>query len=191
MDLHDFETDLLGKLRDARRLVVIGIGADLREDDAVGNLLARELIADIANNNHIRVNTNIEHSVDEYLKIDGVLILNASVVPEQYITVVKDFGPDTIIIVDAAAMGNQSYPGDLAFVRTEELDASTFSTHTISLRYFIEILNVFGLKARIFIIGIQPGKIGYGEGLSPAVADTKVFLKSLLLRYLEQTLLKP
>nr|MDO8085068.1 hydrogenase maturation protease [Candidatus Sigynarchaeum springense] len=191
MDLHDFEADLLGKLRGAHRLALIGIGADLREDDAVGNLLAREIVAEIARSHHARAYPDNECAMEEYVKVEGILVLNASVVPEQYITLVKGFGPDTIIIFDAAVMGNQSRPGDLSFVRTNELDASTFSTHTISLRHFIEILNALGLDARIFIVGIQPEKIGYGEELSPAVAETKVFLKSLLLRYLEQTFLKP
>ncbi|MBN2151310.1 MAG: hydrogenase maturation protease [Candidatus Lokiarchaeota archaeon] len=187
MDWQNFEADMLGKLRGTRRLAVIGIGADLREDDAVGSLLARELVDEIEAIERPGGGTVHEHSVDEYVKAGGLLVLNASVVPEQYITLVKDFAPDTIVIVDAASMGEQAGPGDLAFVRTDELDASTFSTHTISLRYFIEILSVLGVDARILIVGIQPERIGYGEDLSPQVAGTKVFLKSLLLRYLEQT----
>jgi hydrogenase 3 maturation protease len=191
MDWRGFEADLLGKLRGTRRLAVIGIGADLREDDAVGNVLVRELVADIEANHYPGPGTDHEHSADEYVKIDGLLALNATVAPEQYITLVKGFAPDTVLIIDAAAMGIHASPGDIAFIGATELDASTFSTHTISLRYFIEILNTLGLKARFLIVGIQPEKLGYGEELSPAVEETKVFLKSLLLRYVTQTFLKP
>ncbi len=191
MDLHSFEADLLANLRDTSRLAVIGIGADLREDDAVGNILARELVTEIEANHQPAPGTDYERSTDEYVKIDGLLVLNATVAPEQYITLVKRFVPDTVLIIDAAAMGKHAKPGDIAFIGATELDASTFSTHTISLRFFIEILNTLGLKARFLIVGIQPEKLGYGEELSPAVDETKVFLKSLLLRYVKQTFLKP
>ncbi len=191
MDLNSFEADLLGKLRGTRKLAVIGIGADLREDDAVGNVLARELVADIESSHNPYPSTDHEHSADEYVRIGGLLVLNATVAPEQYITLVKCFAPDTVLIIDAAAMGKHASPGDIAFIGAAELDASTFSTHTISLRYFIEILNTLGLKARFLIVGVQPEKLGYGEELSPAVEETKVFLKSLLLRYVTQTFLKP
>ncbi len=191
MDWRGFEADLLGRLRGTRKLAVIGIGADLREDDAVGNLLTRELVAEIESSHHPDPGTDHEHSVDEYVKIDGLLVLNAAVVPEQYITLVKGFAPDTVLIIDAAAMGKHANPGDIAFIGASEIDASTFSTHTISLRYFIEILSTLGLQAQFLIVGIQPEKIGYGEELSPAVDETKVFLKSLLFRYMKQTFLKP
>jgi hydrogenase 3 maturation protease len=190
MDLHRFEADLLSKLRGAHRLAVIGIGADLREDDAVGNLLARELVAEIEESYHPKPNTDYEHSADEYVKIDALLVLNATVAPEQYITLVKAFAPDFVLLVDAAAMGKHASPGDIAFIKATELDASTFSTHSISLRHFIEILNALGLRAQFLIVGIQPEKLGYGEELSPPVAETKVFLKSMLLRYLRQTFLE-
>ena len=181
---------MLGNLRGTRKLAVIGIGADLREDDAVGNVLARELINEVEANHHPGPGTDHEHSADEYVKIGGLLVLNATVAPEQYITLVKGFAPDTVLIIDAAVMGKHARSGDIAFIDAAELDASTFSTHTISLRYFIEILYTLGLKARFLIVGIQPEKLGYGEELSQAVDETKVFLKSLLLRYIKQTFLK-
>jgi hydrogenase maturation protease len=190
MDWRQFESDLLGKLHGTNRLAVIGIGADLREDDAVGNLLARELVSEVEAHHHQESNADYRYSEDEYVKINGLLVLNATVAPEQYISIVKDFAPDTTLIIDAAAMGKHANPGDIAFIAESELDTSTFSTHTISLRYFIEILNTLGLHAKFLIVGIQPERLGYGEELSPAVAETKVFLKSLLLRYLKQTFLK-
>ncbi|NMC04006.1 MAG: hydrogenase maturation protease [Candidatus Lokiarchaeota archaeon] len=190
MDLHGFETDLLHKLQDTRRLALIGIGADLREDDAVGTLLARELIDEIDQGCHLPPGIDHEHSIDELVKVGGLLVINATVAPEQYITLVKEFAPDTVLLVDAAAMGKGVMPGDIAFIKETELDASTFSTHTISLRYFIEILQTMGLRATFLIIGIQPGKLGYGEEISPHVAETKVFLKSMLLRYVRKTFMQ-
>jgi hydrogenase maturation protease len=191
MDWLNFETDLLGKLQGTRRLAAIGIGADLREDDAVGNLLARDLVAEIEDCTQASHDASHDYSVDEYVKHGNVLVLNASVAPEQYLTLVKDFAPDTVLIVDAASMGARVRPGDISFIGTSELDTSTFSTHTLSLRYFIEILKTLGVNARFLIVGIQPAALGYGEELSPAVAETKVFLKSLLLRYVKQNILLP
>jgi len=118
-----------------------------------------------------------------------LLVLNASVAPEQYISMLKEFSPENIVIIDAATMGAAANPGDLAFIETDELDLSTFSTHTISLRYFIEILKTLGVDAECFVIGIQPATLGYGEALSQPVEETKVFLKSLLLEFIKQNCL--
>ena len=89
MDWRGFEADLLGKLRGTRRLAVIGIGADLREDDAVGNVLARELVADIEASHQSGSDIDHEHSADEYVKIGGLLVLNATVAPERKLVPVR------------------------------------------------------------------------------------------------------
>ncbi|HME52730.1 MAG TPA: hydrogenase maturation protease [Candidatus Lokiarchaeia archaeon] len=189
MESRDFEIILLQRLDDCHHIVVIGIGADLREDDAVGNLLACELVASIKELLDTMGNNDYVYSENEYIRGGQILVLNASVAPEQYISMVKGFAPEKIIIVDAAKMGAAANPGDMAFIETDELDMSTFSTHTISLRYFIEILKTMGLDAEFFVIGIQPASLGYGEALSRPVEETKVFLKSLLLEYMQRNCL--
>jgi hydrogenase maturation protease len=186
MDSMDFENAFLLKLQDCHRIAIIGIGADLREDDAVGNLLASELIDAIKQLLDDRSYTEYTYSESESLVAGQVLVVNASVAPEQYISFIKDFVPEKIVIIDAASMGAAGNPGDLAFIDTSELDMSTFSTHTISLRYFIEILKAIGVDVDAFVIGIQPASLGYGEMLSQPVEETKVFLKSLLLNYVTQ-----
>lgn len=189
MDSKEFEIALLQKLQGCHQIAVVGIGADLREDDAVGNLLASELVGSIKEMLDTSINTNYDLSENEYIRSGQLLVLNASVTPEQYISLLKDFLPEKIIIIDAATMGAAANPGDLAFIKPEELDISTFSTHTISLRYFIEILKTIGVDAECFVIGIQPASLGYGEALSQPVEETKVFLKSLLLEYIKQNCL--
>ena len=185
----EFKKNLLQKLEDCHHIVVIGIGADLREDDAVGNLLACELVVSLKEILDTSSNDDYEYSENEYVRAGQILVLNASVAPEQYISMLKDFSPEKIVIIDAAAMGAAAHPGDLSFIETDELDLSTFSTHTISLRYFIEILKTLGVDAECFVIGIQPATLGYGEALSQPVEETKVFLKSLLLEYIKQNCL--
>jgi len=189
MDSSEFEIALLQKLQDCSHVAVIGIGADLREDDAVGNLLACELIGSIKQLLDESNNCNYNWSENEYIRAGQLLVLNASVAPEQYITMLKDFSPDKIILIDAATMGTAANPGDLAFIEPEELDLSTFSTHTISIRYFIEILKTLGVAAECFVIGMMPASLGYGEALSQPVEETKVFLKSLLIEYMKRNCL--
>jgi len=181
---------LLHQLQGTRRLAIIGIGADLREDDVVGNLLARELIGEIKQSMDASHNGSYEYTDEERIQSGNLLVLNATVAPELYLSLVKSFAPDRVIIIDAASMGAKAKPGDLAFITPAELDASTFSTHTISLRYFVEILKTMGLDAEFAIIGIQPANLGYGEALSQPVEETKAFLKTLFLRYLTNKFLK-
>ena len=170
------------------RLAIIGIGADLREDDAIGSLLASDLIDKYALLAGDPSSDNETHVEGELFRKNPVLVLNGTVVPEQHILTLTAFGPDTVIVVDAARIGGGAIPGDLAFIDLDKLDTATFSTHTISVRSFVEMSQLMGCNADFIIIGIQPASLGYGEALSEEVSATKVFLESLLGRLIDTLL---
>ena len=189
MDFDDFEDALSEKLARSKKVAIIGVGADLREDDAIGNLLARDLVRAFQEKLKALGIDWLAFSDDEYVIANDWMILNASVVPEQYITLLEDFNPDCVFIVDAAQMGAAANPGDIAFIEKDELDKVSFSTHTLSLRHFIEILQTLGSSAEFIIGGVQPKLLDYGEELSPEVEQTRIFLRKFIIHFISDQFL--
>nr|MDO8117979.1 hydrogenase maturation protease [Candidatus Sigynarchaeota archaeon] len=167
-------------------MAVIGVGADLREDDAIGSVIARELVDNTCNEANAHGIAIISHAESEQIQTDFALIIDASVIPEQYISTIISFQPDHIVIVDAAMMGGTACAGDIAYINPLEIDKLAFSTHTLSLGQFIELLKTMGLDATYIIIGIQPRNMDYGERISSEVSHTKVFLVSLLMKLIRR-----
>ncbi|MFX0101695.1 MAG: hydrogenase maturation protease [Candidatus Hodarchaeota archaeon] len=186
MDFNDFESDLIAKLEGSNRLTIVGIGADLREDDAVGTILARELILLVKNELDEDGKASDDFSDQELIKFKNLLIINATVVPENYMTTIQEFKPDQVVFIDAANLGEQGTPGDIAFVNLEDLGRYTFSTHSISLDQVIEIMKSLGVKSKFITIGIQLKRKGYGEQLSEPVEQTKIYLLKLLSQFIKE-----
>lgn len=185
MDFEQFKVDLLARLEEASKVAIIGIGADMRNDDAVGSAVATELIEKVVPSLQQRGERLIENLGAEIIVTPKVMIVNGSVVPENHVLRLVEFAPDHAIIIDAAMMGADARPGDLAFIDPGELDSITFSTHTLPLGQFIEILRALGVDPGITVIGIQPASLDYGETLDPAVAVTKDKLAATLHEWLE------
>jgi len=138
----DFNTLLKGKI------VAVGIGNPLREDDYIGCYIA------------------------ENLK-DTVVSFNVEVNPEVYIDDIVNEEPDTVIVFDAADFGGK--PGEVRLIEEENIERFTLSSHTIPISFFIHLLKM-KTSADIYIIGIQPESTGYREGLSDILRKTGDFI---------------
>ena len=75
---------------------------------------------------------------------------------------------DTIIMVDAMDFGGET--GDWTFMTAGDYRSVTVSTHG-SLKLFIDYLKSMA-SGQIMILGFQPGKIGLGEEMTPAVLES-------------------
>ena len=71
-----------------KRIVICGIGNDIRGDDAFGVIVAERLKGMIEDPN--------------------VLIINCGEVPENYTGKIKDFEPDLVVFVDAVDFRGKS-----------------------------------------------------------------------------------
>ncbi len=121
--------------------VLMGIGNELRGDDAIGIY--------IANN----------------FKKDGWRVIIAGQVPEDFTGEIKRIKPELLILVDAALMG--LHPGEFRIVPKHIIPNVAFSTHGMPLSFFI---NYIGENAqKIILIGIEPKSMEFGDGLSPEV----------------------
>lgn len=91
---------------------------------------------------------------------------------------------DTLVLVDAVDWGSE--PGDLLVRRLEEVeDESGLVSHSISPLKVVKTLRaVTGRPPRVYVVGVNPGRVGPGEGISEAVRRSVAPAVSEILRIL-------
>ncbi len=124
----------------------MGIGNELRSDDAAGMHVSRTL-------------RKRRCAVD----LSRLLIVDGGLAPENVAGDLRDFKPDLVIFVDAAVMGER--PGTIRWISTDEIDGMSSSTHSLPLSMLSSYLSL-ELGCEIALLGIQPASIELGEGIS-------------------------
>lgn len=138
------------KLQHARKIAVLGIGSELRGDDAAGVLAARQIRGIFCKDN-----SNIE-------------IITGGAAPENFTGHIKRFKPSHIIIIDAAQLNKE--PGSVAVLSSEDISGFSFSTHRMPTSMLVNYINE-AIKCKVVIIGIQPKSIEWGEVISSEVKN--------------------
>ena len=128
------------------RVCLLGIGNRHHHDDAIGPYLAEAL-----------------ESRPDYDVID------AGIIPEDYIETTAKKHPDTILMVDATDFGGE--PGEVRLLYPENVAYSGASTHAGSLRMLAEYMHA-RTHARVALLAVQPADVSDGKGLSPPVSKT-------------------
>ncbi len=136
-----FDLDLNEFLSDFDKLIILGVGNELKSDDGVGPFVINKLIEE-----------NIEN--------ENLIFINAETVPENFTGKIRKEQPTHVIIVDACLMGCQ--PGDIKIVDKDDFVNIGISTHSMSLSYFVKYLerdNDF----KVIFVGIEPETMDWGE----------------------------
>jgi len=126
------------------RVCLLGIGNRYHHDDAVGPYLAEAL-----------------ESRPEYDVID------AGIIPEDYIETAARKHPDTILMVDATDFGGE--PGEVRLLYPDQVAYSGVSTQAGSLRILAEYMQA-QTHAHIALLAVQPADTSDGKGLSLPVS---------------------
>ncbi|MEI8225949.1 MAG: hydrogenase maturation protease [Bacteroidota bacterium] len=124
-----------------KKILFVGIGNLLKMDDGVGVYISRK----IKNKGTI-----------------SSLTVEASI--ENYIGKINSLNPDLLVLIDCLDM--KSTPGTFKLLAVSQIQDLTFNTHNISLRRLSEFFSM-----PVFIIGIQPEKIEFGENISYLVKN--------------------
>lgn len=145
----DFRRELRGLLESYQepRIAVMGIGSQLHGDDAVGILLAHSLLE-----------SGIEHP--------RLKVISAGMAPENFTGLLRLFGPDLVLLVDAAQIHME--PGTVCLLDFQSIQGCSASTHTLPLHIFATYLFA-ELGCEPVLIGIQPLDTSLGSSLSPPV----------------------
>jgi len=124
-----------------KKLLFVGIGNLLKMDDGVGVYISRR----------IKNRANISS-------------LNVEVSIENYIGKINSLDPDILVLIDCTDMGSACATFKLLSIN--QIHDLTFSTHSISLKRLSEFF-----RMPVYILGIQPEKIDFGENLSYLVKN--------------------
>ncbi len=129
---------------------LVGVGNPLRGDDAVGletvSLLRRTVGA---------------------RPRPGLRIYPPSPAPEAVLSRVA-LRHERLLIIDAVEAGRR--PGTVVCVPLERTKFGFFATHDLPLKLIPGMSENF---RRTYVLGVQPGSVGVGEGLSPTVAASR------------------
>ncbi|WP_405307174.1 hydrogenase maturation peptidase HycI [Methanobrevibacter sp.] len=135
-----FESQLNNFLTDCEKLIVLGVGNELKSDDGVGPFIIKRLKEE-----------NVENS--------NLLFIDAGTVPENFTGKIRKENPTHLIIVDACLM--DSNPGDMKIVDKDEFANIGISTHSMSLSFFVRYLEK-DTEIRIIFVGIEPETMDWG-----------------------------
>ncbi|ASJ11952.1 hydrogenase 3 maturation endopeptidase HyCI [Thermococcus thioreducens] len=140
--------ELSDLLKNAERVVICGIGNDVRGDDAFGVIVAERL--------------------KELVKNPNVLILNCGEVPESYTGKIVEFKPDLVVFVDAVDFGGEH--GELVIADPEGTLGDAVSTHSLPLRVLVGYLKS-RTNAKFLLIGCQPKVLGLFQAPSEVIIE--------------------
>ncbi|WP_458453713.1 hydrogenase maturation peptidase HycI [Methanobrevibacter sp.] len=158
-----FKAQLKDFLKDYQKLIILGIGNELKSDDGVGPYIIRQLKLNTVGN-------------------ENTLFIDAQAVPENFTGKIKNENPTHILIVDACLM--DSNPGDIKIVPKDDFADIGISTHLMSLSYFVKYLEQAG-DYKIIFVGIEPETMDWGDTPTAKVEKTAnefiEMLKGLLL----------
>jgi len=129
----------------ADRVALVGMGSELRGDDAVGLEVVRRLSG---------------------LEDDRLRVIEGGVAPENQTGVIRRFDPDWIVLVDAIAFEGE--PGDSKWIESDDLGGESFSSHK-STPAMLETFLTREMDAAVALFGIEPARIEFGTDLSSVV----------------------
>jgi len=160
-----WERELETFLRDAERVLVLGIGNEIRADDAVGTYAARMLC---------RAFTQIRLRVP-------CLAFPGGAAPENFIGPTLEFDPTHIVLVDAMDWG--APVGSVSSVDPASLGGVSLSSHSMPLGVLRDYLVRSGC-AKLLVLGVQPSTIELGRDMSREVRSSGRRIVRAILRTL-------
>ena len=135
-------TALTKRLENASLTVILGVGNELKGDDAAGLLIAQRLKE--------KNNPRIE-------------VILGGTAPENFTGEIKRLNPSHLIVIDCAEMGKK--PGHIELIDKDLIGGYTFSTHSLPLKIMIDYL-LNDIKSQVIVIGIEPKTLKFGAELS-------------------------
>lgn len=131
---------------DLPRTCLVGIGSDLRGDDSVGLVIARDLLRD-------------QHAA----RVENLLIVEGGPAPENHASRLRSFHPKFVLFIDAAQL--HAAPGAVQWIPLEAIDGMSASSHSLPLSILAKYL-MLELDCEVGVLGIQPGQNEFDAALS-------------------------
>lgn len=127
------------------RVVIAGVGNPLRGDDGFGPYMIRRLRG----------------------RVEAALF-DCGSVPENFLGPIRRQRPDTILVLDAADFSAD--PGKVKVFDSSVWQGGGLSTHNLSLGLFADLL-LRETGAPVYLVAVQPKRIGFGQTMSSEVKE--------------------
>lgn len=127
-------------------MALMGIGHELRGDDAAGVAVIRSLA-------HLLSPTPLEN----------VLLVEAAHAPENHTGPIRKFSPDLVILIDMAQMNEA--PGAIRWLPWQETTGISASTHTMPPYMLARYLTAV-TATKVALIGLQPRQTDWDTEMS-------------------------
>lgn len=147
--MRNLKTILRTRLKGACRVALLGVGSELRGDDAAGIRVCAEVAA-----------------VLKERRVRTARVFYGHTAPENVTGEIRKYAPSHVIIVDAADFGRA--PGTVSIVDLSLSGGTSCSTHRLPVAVFAAYLEQ-SIKCVPILIGIQPSCLTFGAGVSSAV----------------------
>ena len=157
MELEEF-------FKDAKKVLICGIGNDTRGDDAFGVYVVEKLKEMISN--------------------QKVVFLNCGEMPESYTGKIIRENPSHVVFIDAVHF--EGKPGEIVLADPEGTLGEAFSTHKMPLKLLVGYLKQ-NINAKFILIGAQPKQTGLFVEMSKELKDSAERLVKILEKILENT----
>jgi hydrogenase 3 maturation protease len=124
-----------------KKILFVGIGNLLKMDDGMGVYISRK-IKNKGAISSLTVETGIEN----------------------YIGKINSLNPDILVLIDCVDL--KLAAGAFKLLKVSQIQDLTFNTHNISLKRLSDFFSM-----PVFVLGIQPEKIDFGENISYLVKN--------------------
>jgi hydrogenase 3 maturation protease len=126
-------------------ILLVGIGNTLKSDDAAGVALVEKLRS-----------KGFQNRKD-------ITIMDCGQSPENFINEIVNSDANTVILIDAANTGRPA--GSYEVFKAGDISGLSCSTHSMPLSMLAEMITMRSRK-KVFLLGIQPKSLEFGEKLS-------------------------
>ena len=148
-------------LQGAKKVLICGIGNDMRGDDALGVYIAEGL--------------------KKRIKTPNVIVLNCGEMPESYTGRIIKEKPTHVIFIDAVHF--EGKPGEIIMADPEGTLGEAYSTHRMPLKLLVGYLKQ-SLDAKFTLIGCQPKQAGLFVEMSEEIKKSAELLIDALFKAL-------
>ena len=136
------------------KVAILGIGNELRGDDAAGVIVARELQSIVGASLALAQGDR---------QGAPLRIIDAGAAPEAFTGQLRRFDPDLVIMIDAAQLNEP--PGTIRVIEWQDTIGLSASTHSLPLNVIAQYL-ITELRCDVIIIGLQSEANAFDTPLS-------------------------
>jgi hydrogenase 3 maturation protease len=161
-------------LRKSCKVALVGVGQELRGDDAAGVIIIRRLMDSPPKT----TSPSGTPATNGNSPREELFLFEAGLLPEAAAGPLRRYQPEWVVFIDSAEMGEQ--PGTIRWLDPLQAEGFTGSTHTFPIGGLSKYL-ASELGCRVAILGIQPKNLEFDSPVSEEVERAMEEIVALII----------